>query len=99
MRAVWTEREITPKMMKRTEWVIHFVVVKERELVMNLSASWTVIECRFVEIDRELKVSLGSFPIRILNELRIPRTHEAIAASKSATNKDQYPDTNQTHFF
>ena len=59
MRAVWTEREITPKMMQRTKWVIHFVVVKERELVMNLSASWTVIECGFVEVDRALKVSLG----------------------------------------
>jgi hypothetical protein len=56
---------------------------------MNLGASWTVIERGFVEIDRTLKISLGRFPIGILNELRITGAHQAITASKSVSDKDQ----------
>src|SRR6266850_8168000 len=81
MRSVRGEREIALEMMQRVERIIHLVIVKQRELVMNLGASRAVIERGFVKIDRAQKISLCRFFVRVFDELGIARRHHSIAAS------------------
>src|SRR5438876_6894021 len=89
MRSVRAQREIALEMMQRVERIIHLVVVKQRELVMNLGASRAVIEGGFVKIDRAQKISLCRFFVRVFNELGVARRHHSIAASEQEHEQDR----------
>src|SRR5258708_31683775 len=89
MRAVRAQHEITLEMMQCIQRIIHFVIVTQRELVMDLSTSWAVIERGFVKIDCAQEVSLRRLPIGVFNELRVARSHHPIAATKTAGGKDR----------
>src|SRR5439155_22844235 len=92
VRSVRTKREITLEMMQRVERVIHLVVVKQGELVMNLSASRAVIQRSFVKIDRAQKISLGRFLVRVFDELGMARRYQAIAAREQEHEQDRQRD-------
>src|ERR1700730_626154 len=89
MRSVRAQREIALVMMQSVERIIHLVVVKQRELVMNLGASRAIIERSFVKIDRAHKISLGRFLVRVFDELGIVRRHHSIAAGEQEHDQDQ----------
>ena len=65
MRSVRTQREIALEMMERIERIVHFVVIQQRKLVMDLRAARAIIERGFIKIDRALKVALRCFRIRV----------------------------------
>src|ERR1700730_5609379 len=89
MRSVRAQREIALVMMQSVERIIHLVVVKQRELVMNLGAPRAVIEGSFVKIDRSHKISLGRFPVRVFDELGMARCHHSIAAGEQEHEQDR----------
>ena len=98
MSTGWAQREITPEMMQRAYRVIQFVVVEECQFIMDLGASWAVIECGFVKIDRAVEVSLRRFHIGVLHQLGVARSRHPITASETTGEEGEQPNASQTPF-
>ena len=98
MSTGWAQREITPEMMQRAYRVIQFVVIKQCQFVMHLGASWAVIECGFVKIDRAVEVSLRRFHVRVLYQLGVARSRYPIAASETTGEEGEQPNASHTFF-
>ena len=79
MRSVRTQREIALEMMERIERIVHFVVIQQRKLVMDLRAARAVIERGFIKIDRPKKIALSRFRLRVFDQLRMTRCHHSRA--------------------
>src|SRR5437867_13367598 len=91
MRPARTQGEIALEMMQRVERIIHLVVVKQRELVMDFGASGAVIQRSFVKVDRTQKISLRRFLVRIFDQLDSARCHHSIAAGEREDQQHRYP--------
>ena len=65
---------------------------------MDLGASWAVIECGFVKIDRAVEVSLRRFHIGVLHQLGVARSRHPITASETTGEEGEQPNASQTPF-
>ena len=59
------------KMVQRIERIVAFVIVKERQFVVDIGAAWTVIQGGFVEINRPHIIALGGFAVGVCDDLVI----------------------------
>ena len=80
----WDEHQETLEMMKRVKRIVHFVVVKERQLVVGIRRARRAIERGFVKIDRLQIIPLARLRIRIVGQLRLPLGDHPIATGKCA---------------
>src|SRR3954470_8889251 len=82
-------------MVQGVERLMHLVVVKEGEPVMDISRARRIIQGAFIQGDRTQKIAIGAFVLGVLDDLGTARSDHSVAAAGGKAENGRKDDVFQ----